>query len=81
MIYVIMGPTASGKSNAAHALAKYFDCPIINADAFQIYRGMDIGTNKVSKEDENYSRYHLLDIQIDIIKFWEMHTVHGKHLV
>lgn len=62
MIYVIMGPTASGKSNAAHALAKYFDCPIINADAFQIYKGMDIGTNKVSKDDENYSRYHLLDI-------------------
>ena len=57
-----MGPTASGKSNAAHALAKYFDCPIINADAFQIYKGMDIGTNKVSKDDENYSRYHLLDI-------------------
>ena len=62
MIYVIMGPTASGKSNAAHALAKHFDCPIINADAFQIYKGMDIGTNKVSKDDENYVRYHLLDI-------------------
>ena len=62
MIYVIMGPTASGKSNAAHALAKFLDCPIINADAFQIYKGMDIGTNKVSKDDENYSRYYLLDI-------------------
>ena len=62
MIYVIMGPTASGKSNAAHALAKSLDCPIINADAFQIYKGMDIGTNKVSKDDECYSRYYLLDI-------------------
>ncbi|MBE6136116.1 MAG: tRNA (adenosine(37)-N6)-dimethylallyltransferase MiaA [Erysipelotrichaceae bacterium] len=62
MIYVIMGPTASGKSNAAHALAKHFNCPIINADAFQIYKSMDIGTNKVSKDDENYSRYYLLDI-------------------
>ncbi len=62
MIYVIMGPTASGKSNASHALAKSLDCPIINADAFQIYKGMDIGTNKVSKDDENYSRYYLLDI-------------------
>lgn len=57
-----MGPTASGKSNAAHALAKHFNCPIINADAFQIYKSMDIGTNKVSKDDENYSRYYLLDI-------------------
>lgn len=62
MIYVIMGPTASGKSNAAHALAKRFNCPIINADAFQIYKSMNIGTNKVSKDDENYSRYYLLDI-------------------
>lgn len=62
MIYVIMGPTASGKSNAAHALAKHFNCPIINADAFQIYKSMNIGTNKVSKDDENYSRYYLLDI-------------------
>ena len=62
MIFVIMGPTASGKSNAAHALAKSLDCPIINADAFQIYKGMDIGTNKVSKDDENYFRYYLLDI-------------------
>ena len=62
MIYVIMGPTASGKSSAAHALAKHFSCPIINADAFQIYRGMDIGTNKVSKDDECYKNYYLLDI-------------------
>lgn len=57
-----MGPTASGKSSAAHALAKHFSCPIINADAFQIYRGMDIGTNKVSKDDECYKNYYLLDI-------------------
>ena len=62
MIYVIMGPTASGKSNAAHALAEFLNCPIINADAFQIYKGMDIGTNKVSKNDKSYFRYHLLDI-------------------
>ena len=62
MIYVIMGPTASGKSNAAHQLAKSLSCPIINADAFQIYKGMDIGTNKVSKDDEFYSYYYLLDI-------------------
>ena len=62
MIFVIMGPTASGKSNAAHALAKSLKCPIINADAFQIYKDMNIGTNKVSKDDEFYHYYHLLDI-------------------
>lgn len=62
MIYVIMGPTASGKSDAAHKIARHLHCPIINADAFQIYQGMDIGTNKVRKDDEDYGLYHLLDI-------------------
>ena len=60
MIYVIMGPTASGKSDAAKSLAEFFDAYIINADAFQIYKDMNIGTNKISENDEEYSRYKLL---------------------
>ncbi|MCD8204029.1 MAG: tRNA (adenosine(37)-N6)-dimethylallyltransferase MiaA [Coprobacillus sp.] len=62
MIYVIVGPTASGKSSAASILSERKNAPIINADAFQIYKDMDIGTAKVSKSDPCYSRYHLLDI-------------------
>ena len=62
MLIVIVGPTGSGKTEIALKLAKFYRAPIINADAFQIYKGMDIGTNKVSKDDENYSRYYLLDI-------------------
>lgn len=46
MIYVIGGPTGSGKTALAIALAKAWDAPIINADAFQMYRELNIGTNK-----------------------------------
>lgn len=62
MIYVIIGPTGSGKSEVAHELSDYFNAPIINADAFQIYKDMNIGTAKISKDDLHYKRYHLLDI-------------------
>lgn len=49
-IIVIVGPTASGKSDVAIALAKKLDGEIISADSRQIYRGMDIGTGKVPKD-------------------------------
>ncbi len=61
MIYVVMGPTASGKTKAANALIDLLDCPAINFDAFQIYQKMDIGTSKLDKSDPHYNRYHLLD--------------------
>lgn len=62
MIYIVCGPTGSGKTEAAIKLADYFHCPIINADAFQIYKDMDIGTAKISKEDPYYQKHYLLDI-------------------
>lgn len=54
-----MGPTASGKTELAEGLANHLGAQLVNADAFQIYRGMDIGTAK----PENHSRYRLLDIR------------------
>lgn len=62
MIYVIIGPTASGKTSTANKLAEFLDAPIINGDAFQIYKEMNIGTNKILSNDPNYKRYMLLDI-------------------
>ena len=62
MIYVIVGPTASGKSDAAIEIANYLSAPIISGDAFQIYQDMDIGTNKISKDDSNYKKHYMLDI-------------------
>ncbi len=62
MIYVVMGPTGSGKTDAANRIAEFLKCPIINADAFQIYKDMNIGTAKLDCSDPAYSSYHLLDI-------------------
>ncbi len=62
MIYAIVGPTASGKTSLAIKLANALKCPIINADAFQIYKGMDIGTGKIARDTKEYGIHHLLDI-------------------
>ena len=63
MIYVIMGPTCSGKTDVANYLIDKLGCEAINFDAFQIYKEMDIGTAKISKSDPHYRKYHLLDIK------------------
>ncbi len=58
-LFAVMGPTASGKSFVAESLARAQDALIVNADAFQIYRGMDIGTAKPIDR----TNYRLLDIR------------------
>ena len=63
MIYVIMGPTCSGKTEVANFLIDKLDCEAINFDAFQIYQDMNIGTAKISQSDKHYQKYHLLDIR------------------
>ena len=62
MLIVIVGPTGSGKTEIALKLAEFYNAPIINADAFQIYQGMDIGTAKIERDSEDYKRHSLLDI-------------------
>jgi len=58
----IAGPTASGKSAVARAIAQKWPCEIINVDSATIYRGMDIGTAKPSHEERAAITHHLLDI-------------------
>lgn len=57
----VTGPTASGKTGKAVALAKYFNGEIISADSRQVYKGMDLGTGKDLEEYEDIA-YHLIDI-------------------
>ncbi len=61
-LIVICGATASGKSGLSIALAKEFSAEIINADSMQIYRGMDIGTAKLTVAERESIPHHLLDI-------------------
>ena len=62
MLLVIVGPTGSGKTSIALKLADFYHAPIINADAFQIYQEMDIGTAKVERGSEEYKKHYLLDL-------------------
>jgi tRNA dimethylallyltransferase len=59
----LMGPTASGKTAHAIALAKRLPVEIINVDSAQVYRGMDIGTAKPSREVLREIPHHLIDIR------------------
>lgn len=61
-IIVIVGPTASGKSAFAVELARAIDGEVISADSRQVYRGLDIGTGKITKREMRGVRHHLLDI-------------------
>jgi len=56
-IIVILGPTASGKSELAVKLAKKFNGEIISADSRQVYHGMDIGTGKITPDTKNSSNF------------------------
>ena len=62
MLIVVVGPTGSGKTSVALKLADFYHAPIINADAFQIYQEMDIGTAKIDRKSDDYKKHYLLDI-------------------
>ncbi|WP_125704498.1 tRNA (adenosine(37)-N6)-dimethylallyltransferase MiaA [Lacticaseibacillus daqingensis] len=61
-ILMIGGPTATGKSALAVSLAQAFNGEVINGDAYQVYRGMDIGTAKVTAAEMAGVPHHLIDI-------------------
>ncbi len=79
-IIVIVGPTGSGKSDFAIEVSKIFDCEIINADCFQVYKYLNIGVNKTT--DFKGIKHHLIDIldpneEWDIKKFKEQ----AEHII
>ncbi len=76
-VIVLVGPTASGKTDLAIEIAEYFKTSIHNIDSRQIYRYMDIGTAKPSKTQQNQIKHHLIDItepnnQINVKEFQEI---------
>ena len=61
-LIVIVGPTSSGKSDLAVEIAKQFNGEVISADSRQVYKGLDIGTGKITKAEMKGVRHHLLDV-------------------
>lgn len=61
-LIAIVGPTAVGKTDLAMALADRLSIEVVNADSRQVYRHMDIGTSKPSKEDRARVQHHLVDV-------------------
>ena len=61
-VVFLVGPTASGKSLIAVELARRLQGEIISADSMQVYKGMDIGTAKLSPAEQKGVRHHLISI-------------------
>jgi tRNA dimethylallyltransferase len=61
-LIVVVGPTASGKSALAVALARALQAEIIACDSTQLYRGVNIGTAKPTAEDRQAVVHHLIDV-------------------
>ncbi|EHJ57050.1 tRNA dimethylallyltransferase [Streptococcus urinalis FB127-CNA-2] len=62
-IIVIVGPTAIGKSDLGIKLAKIYNGEIISGDSQQVYRQLDIGTAKVTKQEQEEIKHHLIDVR------------------
>ena len=62
LVIAVVGPTAAGKSDLGIALAHEFGGEVVNADSMQLYRGMDIGTAKLTEAERDGVAHHLLDV-------------------
>lgn len=60
VLYVLLGPTAVGKTEIALQMAEKFGCPILNCDSRQIYRGMEIGTAAPTREQQKRVRHYFV---------------------
>ena len=63
LVIVLLGPTASGKTELAIEIAQYFKIHIHNIDSRQVYKSMDIGTAKPTKKQQNIIKHFLIDIE------------------
>lgn len=68
-LIAVIGPTASGKSDLAVELALCFGGEVVSADSRQVYRGLDIGSGKITKEEMKGVPHHLLDVADPRVQF------------
>ncbi len=74
-IIILLGPTGVGKTVVSILLAKHLNTEIISSDSMQVYKHMDIGTAKPSKEEQHTVKHHM----IDIVEPWESYSA-GKYI-
>jgi tRNA dimethylallyltransferase len=74
-VIILLGPTGVGKTKASILLARHLKTEIISSDSMQIYRHMDIGTAKPSKEERQIVKHHM----IDIVEPWELYST-GEYI-
>lgn len=68
-LIVVLGATACGKTKLAIDLARRFGGEIISADSMQVYKGLDIVTNKVTEEEQSQAKHHLIDFLTPLQRF------------
>ncbi len=61
-IIVVLGPTATGKSDLAVKIARKYNGEVISSDSRQVYKGLDIGTGKITKKEKRGVVHHMLDV-------------------
>jgi tRNA dimethylallyltransferase len=74
-VIILLGPTGVGKTAVSILLAKHLNTEIISSDSMQIYKYMDIGTAKPSKEEQHTVKHHM----IDIVEPWESYST-GEYI-
>ena len=62
LMVLVLGPTASGKTRLGIALAQQLDCRVLSIDSRQLYAGMDIGTAKPTRDEQQQARHELLNL-------------------
>ena len=85
-VLVILGPTASGKSSLAVKLAKKFNGEIISADSRQVYKGLNVGTGKITKREMRGIPHYLLDVaspkkQFSVSKYKKLAEENVRYIV
>lgn len=81
-VFVILGPTAVGKTELSLDLAQLIDAEIVNADSMQLYRGMDIGTAKLPIDQRRGIPHHMLDI-LDVTELANVsdYQIRGRQVI
>lgn len=79
-VVIVMGPTGTGKSRLSIELATQFPAEIINSDKMQVYKGLDIVTNKVAEEEKSGVPHHLLGIANPTVDFTATNYCHTASL-